>query len=80
MRARKLSYPGDLSLIGFDDSAWAAVMDPPLTMIEQPVRRLGAKAAEVLLDSLEGAEPRRETHTLQARLVVRSSVAPPPAR
>ncbi|MEU7645351.1 LacI family DNA-binding transcriptional regulator [Streptomyces huasconensis] len=79
MRARKLSYPGDLSLIGFDDSAWAAVMDPPLTMIEQPVRQLGAKAAEALLDSLDGAEPRRETHTLHARLVGRSSVGPPPA-
>ncbi|HCA87186.1 MAG TPA: LacI family transcriptional regulator [Streptomyces sp.] len=79
VRAQKLCYPGDLSLIGFDDSSWAAVMDPPLTMIEQPVQQLGAKAAEVLIDPLEGAEPRHETHTLHARLVVRSSVAPPPA-
>ncbi|GIH93753.1 LacI family DNA-binding transcriptional regulator [Planobispora siamensis] len=79
LRAAGLSYPRDVALIGFDDSAWAAVMDPPLTMIEQPVHGLGAKAAEVLLDTIDGAEPRREMHTLRSRLIVRSSVAPPPA-
>jgi LacI family transcriptional regulator len=78
LRARDFSCPRDVSLIGFDDSAWAAVMVPPLTMIEQPVHQLGSKAAEVLLDILEGAEPRREMHTLRTRLVERSSVAPPP--
>ncbi|WP_307712378.1 LacI family DNA-binding transcriptional regulator [Streptomyces sp. V4I23] len=79
VRARELACPRDVSLIGFDDSAWAAVMDPPLTMIEQPVHQLGSKAAEVLLDILEGAEPRRQMDTLRARLIARSSVAPPPA-
>ncbi|OPG07888.1 LacI family DNA-binding transcriptional regulator [Microbispora sp. GKU 823] len=78
LRAARLSYPRDVSLIGFDDSAWAAVMDPPLTMIEQPVHGLGAKAAEVLLDIVQGAEADRETHTLRSRLIVRSSVGPPP--
>lgn len=78
VRTAGLSYPGDISLIGFDDSAWAAVMDPPLTMIEQPVHQLGAKAAEVLLDVLDGGEPRHEIHTLRSRLITRASVAPPP--
>ena len=72
-------YPRDIALIGFDDSAWAAVMEPPLTMIAQPVHELGAKAAQVLLDTLEGAEPGRETHTLRSRLIVRASVSAPPA-
>ncbi|NUP78526.1 MAG: LacI family DNA-binding transcriptional regulator [Nonomuraea sp.] len=78
VRAAGLSYPADISLIGFDDSAWAAVMDPPLTMIEQPVHQLGAKAAEVLLDVLDGGEPRHDVHTLRSRLITRASVAPPP--
>ncbi|WP_182898557.1 LacI family DNA-binding transcriptional regulator [Microbispora sp. H10830] len=78
LRAAGLSYPRDVALIGFDDSAWAAVMDPPLTMIAQPVHELGAKAAEVLLDIVQGAEAGRETHTLRSRLIVRSSVGPPP--
>lgn len=80
LRASGLSCPCDVALIGFDDSAWAAVMEPPLTMIEQPVHDLGAKAAQVLLDTLEGAPAKRETHTLRSRLIVRSSVAAPPAR
>ncbi|GAA3592189.1 LacI family DNA-binding transcriptional regulator [Nonomuraea rosea] len=77
LRAAGLSCPRDVALIGFDDSAWAAVMEPPLTMIEQPVHQLGAKAAQVLLDTLEGADPPREMHILRSRLIVRSSVAPP---
>ncbi|MGI5282318.1 LacI family DNA-binding transcriptional regulator [Nonomuraea polychroma] len=77
LRAAGLSYPDDVSLIGFDDNAWAAVMEPPLTMIEQPVHELGAKAADVLLGILAGAEPAREMHTLRSRLIQRASVAPP---
>jgi LacI family transcriptional regulator len=45
VRAAGLSYPAHVSLISFDDSSWAAVMDPPLTMIEQPIHRLGETAA-----------------------------------
>ncbi|MFI6602352.1 LacI family DNA-binding transcriptional regulator [Nonomuraea sp. NPDC050536] len=78
LRAAGLSYPRDVALIGFDDSAWAAVMEPPLTMIEQPVHQLGEKAAQMLLDTLDGAEPRREMHTLRSRMIRRSSVAPLP--
>jgi LacI family transcriptional regulator len=79
LRAAGLSYPRDVALIGFDDSAWAAVMEPPLTMIEQPVHELGAKAAQVLLDTLEGAQAAKATHTLRSRLIERASVAAPPA-
>jgi LacI family transcriptional regulator len=79
LRAAGLSYPRDVSLIGFDDSAWAAVMEPPLTMIAQPVHELGARAAEVLLGILGGAAPTGEMHTLRSRLIERASVAPPPA-
>ncbi|WP_433431400.1 substrate-binding domain-containing protein [Nonomuraea sp. CA-141351] len=80
LRKAGLSYPEDVALIGFDDSAWAAVMDPPLTMIAQPVHQLGAKAAEVLLETLGGAAPARAMHTLRSQLVRRASVAPPRGR
>ena len=63
--------------VALDDSAWAAVMEPPLTMIAQPVHELGAKAAQVLLDILGGAAPAREMHTLRSRLIQRASVAAP---
>ncbi len=83
-----LRYPTDVSLIGFDDSSWAAVMDPPITMIEQPMHRLGARAAELLLDRLEGVSSDAEAlsavdagriHIIETRLNERASVASPPA-
>ena len=77
LRALGLSYPADVSLIGFDDSSWASVMNPPLTMIEQPMLRLGALATERLLGQIAGELPDASTHTLETRLVERSSVSAP---
>ncbi|MEO6310167.1 MAG: LacI family DNA-binding transcriptional regulator [Leifsonia sp.] len=77
LRALGLSYPHDISLIGFDDSSWASVMDPPLTMIEQPMLRLGSFAAERLLAQIGGDRSEASTHTLETRLVERSSVSAP---
>ncbi len=87
IRERGLRYPADISLIGFDDSSWAAVMDPPITMIEQPMHLLGARAAGLLLDELEATdrdaaartEPAVGIHTLTTRLIERASVAAPPS-
>lgn len=82
MRALGLSYPSDVSLIGFDDSSWAAVMNPPLSMIEQPLLRLGALATERLLRRIDGEASDAETHTLATRLIARESTGAPilPAR
>lgn len=77
LRARGLRVAEDVSLIGFDDSSWAAVMDPPLTMIEQPTLALGARAAEVLFASIDAESHATGLHTLATRFVDRSSVAPP---
>jgi LacI family transcriptional regulator len=79
VRAAGLAYPADVSLIGFDDSSWAAVMDPPLTMIAQPMHALGSQAAATLLALIDGEETSRSRHTLETLLVPRASVAPPPA-
>ncbi|TJZ67430.1 LacI family DNA-binding transcriptional regulator [Chitiniphilus eburneus] len=47
--------PDDVAVIGFDDIAIAAQIDPPLTTILQPMRELGETAARLLLQRL--AEP-----------------------
>lgn len=87
IRAAGLRIPADVSLIGFDDSSWASVMDPPLTMVEQPMLALGTRAAEVLLGHIDRAASSdtspedasgRIRHTLDTRLIRRASVAPPP--
>ena len=73
IRGAGLTVPGDIGLVGFDDLPQATMVDPPLTTVRQPVRRMGALAAEMLIDSLEnGAEaPRRAV--LPTELVIRGS-------
>jgi LacI family transcriptional regulator len=44
-----LRCPEEIALVGFDDHPWAAVSDPPLTVIRQPAQRMGQVAAETLL-------------------------------
>jgi DNA-binding LacI/PurR family transcriptional regulator len=68
--------PGDVSIVGFDGIPESAVSEPPLTTIEQPIRDIGRKAAEIVLE--HGDRVRHEV--LETKLVVRQSTAPPPHR
>jgi LacI family transcriptional regulator len=76
VREHGLSIPYDISLVGFDDMAFAALVDPPLTTIRQPVAAMGELAVKHLLALLEGQTPAAETR-LPVELVTRKSVAPP---
>lgn len=80
MRKLALSYPDDVSLIGFDDSSWAAVMSPPLSMIEQPMLKMGMLATERLLARINGEQITPAIHTLESRMMPRASVTPPTVR
>ena len=66
-----LAIPGDLSVAGFDDTALAQLVWPPLTTIRQPTRELAYAAASLLFERLESVEHRR----LQHDLVLRASTA-----
>jgi DNA-binding LacI/PurR family transcriptional regulator len=74
-----VSVPGELSLVGFDDSPAAALATPPLTTVAQPHEEKGRLATERLLDAIEhGTDPRsRDSRViLPTELVVRESTAP----
>ncbi|MBI1881822.1 MAG: LacI family DNA-binding transcriptional regulator [Chloroflexi bacterium] len=74
-----LSIPGDISIIGFDDTAGSAYLYPPLTTIRFSKAEMGREAARILLQliqQLESVSPR--TIKLPVELVVRASTAPPP--
>lgn len=74
---RGLAVPGDLSIIGFDDSATAS---EDLTTIHQPLRDKGRIAADVLLRSIAGTSAARRRRSLPTELVVRGSTGPSPRR
>ena len=63
--------PGDVAVVGFDDSPIAVQTDPTLTTIHQPVQALGREAARMLTELLDGAEP--ESFVLPTKIVVRES-------
>ena len=78
--ARGVRVPEELSVIGFDDIAYATMVGPMLTTIRQPLAELGRSAVNLLLRLLErpASEPRQIE--LTTRLVVRETTAPPRRR
>ena len=68
---RGVAVPGDLSVVGFDDTQTASSTRPALTTVRQPLVEKGATAARLLLD---GA-PETEVE-LPVELVVRASTGP----
>ena len=56
--ARKLGrdIPGDLAVVGFDDSGMAATFDPPLTTMRQPFEEISTTMVRLLLDLVDGRE------------------------
>ena len=73
LRDAGISIPGDLSLVGFDDSSVAAQTSVPLTTIRQPMRELGWTAADILLSDDDAIRHER----FSPQLVVRKSSAAP---
>jgi LacI family transcriptional regulator len=74
-REAGLSLPADISLITFHDADWTSVTTPPITVIDQPVYRLGEQVAKLLVARLKGSiEPPRHL-IVPAALVERLSVA-----
>lgn len=73
--AMGLRVPGDLSVVGFDNVPEAALANPSLTTVEQPINEMGHRAIDLLIQLMNG-EPVDNTHVrLATRLVVRQSTA-----
>jgi LacI family transcriptional regulator len=68
--------PDEVSLVGYDDSAFSEMLSPPLTTVRQEPYRLGQVAAELALQIVSGTTPTPRTDALAPRLVVRESTAP----
>eukprot|EP00581_Thalassiosira_minuscula_P035585 CAMPEP_0184468880 /NCGR_PEP_ID=MMETSP0740-20130409/81956_1 /TAXON_ID=385413 /ORGANISM="Thalassiosira miniscula, Strain CCMP1093" /LENGTH=66 /DNA_ID=CAMNT_0026844625 /DNA_START=1 /DNA_END=197 /DNA_ORIENTATION=- len=47
-----LKVPQDVSVVGFDDTANASAMWPPLTTVRQPIREMASSAIKILAKSV----------------------------
>ncbi|MFF4378494.1 LacI family DNA-binding transcriptional regulator [Kitasatospora sp. NPDC001547] len=73
LRARGLEVPGDVALVGVDDSPVARHLDPPLTTVRQPIERMGRTMAGLLLRQIAGEDAEPSRLVLPTELVVRQS-------
>ncbi|GHH32597.1 LacI family transcriptional regulator [Streptomyces candidus] len=52
LRERGIRVPEDIAMVGFDDSAIARHMEPPLTSVRQPIEEMGRVMAQTLLTEI----------------------------
>ena len=69
--------PDDLSVIGFDDSPAARMQEPLLTTIHQPLKEVGALAASILIDLINGKTRPVTRHLFRPALVIRATTSAP---
>jgi DNA-binding LacI/PurR family transcriptional regulator len=75
-RRAGLTVPADISVVGFDDSAFMNCTEPPLTTVRQPIESLGRAAVTLLVSQIEGATVTTEELLFEPELVVRGSTGP----
>ena len=74
-----LTVPGQLSVIGYDDSAFMSCTDPPLTTVRQPIEAIGRAAVEMLAGQIEGSSVSADELFFEPEMVARGSTAAAPA-
>jgi DNA-binding LacI/PurR family transcriptional regulator len=75
VRRAGLDVPSDVSVVGFDDSAFMNCTDPPLTTVRQPIEAMGRAAVMMLVGQIDGAAVTAEELLFEPELVVRGSTA-----
>jgi LacI family transcriptional regulator len=76
LTAAGIAVPEAISIVGFDDLPLASLVRPELTTVRQDPERIGAAAADAVLERIEG-EPEHRT-TVPVELMVRASSQSPP--
>jgi len=75
VRRLGLDVPGDVSIVGYDDSAVMTCTDPPLTTIRQPIEAMGQAAVQLLIAEIAGSPVVADELLFEPELVVRASTS-----
>ena len=68
-----LRVPDELAVAGYDNIAMSGLTTPPLTTVHQPAMEMGRRAADLVLDRIEGKVQCYMNERIQGRLIVRQS-------
>ena len=74
-RRKGLRVPDDVSVVGYDDSAFMTCTEPPLTTVRQPIEAMGRAAVELLTAQIQGSDVPHSELLFEPELVVRGSTA-----
>jgi LacI family transcriptional regulator len=72
---RKFGYrmPKTVALVGYDDFELADALEPPISVVRQPIVQIGTHAAETLFQQMETGSQTHELEILDVELVIRES-------
>lgn len=76
LRRHGIRVPKDISVVGYDHTSLADVVDPVLTSVEQPIELMGRKAVELLAERIAGRRTVASKVVLPPRLVLGDSTSP----
>jgi DNA-binding LacI/PurR family transcriptional regulator len=74
-RAAGLQIPRDVSIVGFDDIAFATLCEPPLTTVCLPRMELGRRAVEALMTAIDRPDQQGVEINIPTYLITRGSTA-----
>lgn len=77
LRQHNVLVPDDMSVVGFDDLPYAALITPALTTVRQPLLEMGRVATNMLLRLMGGEQVDSVRVELATPLIVRESCAAP---
>ncbi len=71
---RGIQVPGDVALVGFDDTPWSAMLCTPVTVVSEATYRMGEEAIKLLLKRIRETEPQPAEHiVLETDFIIRES-------
>jgi DNA-binding LacI/PurR family transcriptional regulator len=73
LHASGVRVPEDVSVAGYDDLVFSAMLETPLTTVRQPLEEMCRLAADMLFRQIAGGQAEPEPVLLEPELVVRAS-------
>lgn len=70
-----VNIPQDLSVVGFDNTVFSTTTSPMLTTVSQPIKEMGAKVVELLVEEMEAPASFKKRLLFSPELVIRQSAA-----
>lgn len=72
-----LKIPEQLSIVGFDNTLIASLIDPPLTTIAQPIKKMGKEVMDLIISVLKDENKEKKRIVMLPTLIERESAAKP---